>query len=55
MKTWFITGTVTGFGRTLTEKLLAQGNRVTATARKPDAFINSNQIELFAPSQYIAR
>jgi NADP-dependent 3-hydroxy acid dehydrogenase YdfG len=37
MKTWFITGTATGFGRTLTENLLAQGDRVAATARKPEA------------------
>jgi NADP-dependent 3-hydroxy acid dehydrogenase YdfG len=36
MKTWFITGTSTGLGRILTEKLLQQGNRVAATARKPD-------------------
>lgn len=36
MKTWFITGTSTGLGRKLTEKLLAQGNRVAATARKPE-------------------
>lgn len=36
MKTWFITGTSTGLGRTLTEKLLASGNRVAATLRKPD-------------------
>src|SRR5580704_19621447 len=33
-KTWFITGTSSGFGRTLTEKLLARGNRVAATLRK---------------------
>jgi NADP-dependent 3-hydroxy acid dehydrogenase YdfG len=37
MKTWFITGTSTGLGRLLTEKLLAQGHRVAATVRKPDA------------------
>lgn len=34
MKTWFITGTSTGLGRILTEKLLAQGHRVAATIRK---------------------
>jgi NAD(P)-dependent dehydrogenase (short-subunit alcohol dehydrogenase family) len=33
-KTWFITGTSSGFGRTLTEKLLARGDRVAATLRK---------------------
>lgn len=37
MKTWFITGTSTGLGRILTEKLLAQGHRVAATVRKDDA------------------
>lgn len=37
MKTWLITGTSTGLGRVLTEKLLAKGNRVVATVRKPDA------------------
>lgn len=37
MKTWFITGTSSGIGKLLTEKLLAQGHRVAATVRKPDA------------------
>lgn len=37
MKTWFITGTSSGLGRVLTEKLLDQGHRVAATLRKPDA------------------
>ncbi|MDJ1501741.1 SDR family oxidoreductase [Xanthocytophaga agilis] len=37
MKTWFITGTSTGFGRVLTEKLLEKGDRVVATVRKADA------------------
>ena len=40
MKTWFITGTSTGLGRILTEKLLEQGNRVAATVRKADALNN---------------
>jgi NAD(P)-dependent dehydrogenase (short-subunit alcohol dehydrogenase family) len=34
-KTWFITGTSTGFGRSLTEALLARGDRVAATLRRP--------------------
>ncbi len=36
-RTWFITGTSSGFGRILTEKLLASGDRVAATLRKADA------------------
>jgi len=36
-KTWFITGASSGFGRGLTEKLLARGDRVAATSRKADA------------------
>ena len=35
-KVWFITGASTGFGRVLTEYLLAHGANVVATARKPD-------------------
>lgn len=34
-KTWFITGTSSGLGRILTEKLLARGDRVAATLRRP--------------------
>lgn len=33
--TWFITGASRGFGRELTEQLLARGDRVAATARNP--------------------
>lgn len=33
---WFITGASTGFGRTLAETLLEQGDQVVATARKPE-------------------
>jgi len=33
MKTWLITGTSIGFGRTLTQKLLARGDHVLATTR----------------------
>lgn len=35
-KTWFITGTSTGLGRLLTERLLARGDRVVATVRQPN-------------------
>lgn len=37
MKNWFITGTSSGLGRIMTETLLARGDRVTATVRKPSA------------------
>lgn len=36
-KTWFITGASSGFGRSLTEKLLARGDRVAATSRDMQA------------------
>jgi NAD(P)-dependent dehydrogenase (short-subunit alcohol dehydrogenase family) len=35
-KVWFITGSSTGFGRELAEEALEQGNKVVATARKPE-------------------
>lgn len=35
-KVWFITGSSTGFGRALTEAVLKRGDRVVATARKPE-------------------
>lgn len=35
-KTWFITGCSTGLGRALTVAALAKGDRVVATARKPE-------------------
>jgi NAD(P)-dependent dehydrogenase (short-subunit alcohol dehydrogenase family) len=34
-KTWLITGTSGGFGRAMAEQLLARGDRVAATTRKP--------------------
>ena len=34
VKTWSITGASSGFGRILTEKLLARGDRVAATVRR---------------------
>ena len=36
-KTWFITGTSSGFGRALTDTLLARGDRVAATLRTVNA------------------
>jgi len=35
-KTWFITGTSSGLGRSMTEQLLARGDRVAATLRRPE-------------------
>jgi NAD(P)-dependent dehydrogenase (short-subunit alcohol dehydrogenase family) len=36
-RTWFITGINSGFGRIMTERLLAQGERVAGTVRKESA------------------
>ncbi|MBE7209898.1 MAG: SDR family oxidoreductase [Gluconacetobacter diazotrophicus] len=36
-RSWFITGTSSGFGRILTEEALAAGDRVVATLRRPGA------------------
>jgi NAD(P)-dependent dehydrogenase (short-subunit alcohol dehydrogenase family) len=36
MKTWFITGASRGFGRTWTVAALERGDRVAATARRPE-------------------
>lgn len=35
-KVWLITGSSTGFGRSLSEAVLKRGDRVVATARKPE-------------------
>jgi len=35
-KTWFITGSSRGFGRSLVRAALAEGDRVAATARRPE-------------------
>lgn len=48
-KTWFITGSSRGLGRSITEAVLKKGGNVAATARNPqqlEAFVNqfSNQI-----------
>jgi NAD(P)-dependent dehydrogenase (short-subunit alcohol dehydrogenase family) len=36
-RTWFITGVTSGFGRLMTEQLLARGDRVAGSFRKPGA------------------
>jgi NAD(P)-dependent dehydrogenase (short-subunit alcohol dehydrogenase family) len=36
-KVWFITGSSSGFGRALAEEALRRGDRVVATARRPEA------------------
>ena len=42
-RTWLITGTSTGFGRIMTEQLLARGERVAATLRTPSALAELQQ------------
>ena len=39
-KVWFITGSNSGFGRSLTEAVLAKGDRVVATTRHPEEIEN---------------
>lgn len=39
-RTWLITGASSGLGRLLTEALLEQGDRVAATARRPEVLEN---------------
>ena len=36
-RTWLVTGVSSGFGRELADQLLARGDRVAGTARRPDA------------------
>lgn len=38
-RTWFITGATSGFGRLMTEQLLAAGDRVAATARDTSSLL----------------
>jgi NAD(P)-dependent dehydrogenase (short-subunit alcohol dehydrogenase family) len=40
MKVWFITGASRGFGALVTEKALAKGDAVVATARKPQQIVD---------------
>jgi NAD(P)-dependent dehydrogenase (short-subunit alcohol dehydrogenase family) len=50
-KTWFITGAARGFGHTITNAVLASGDKVVATVRSnPDAFVSqfNNNPNLYA-------
>ena len=40
LRTWFITGVSSGFGRLMTEQLLERGDRVTGTTRKMDSLLD---------------
>lgn len=42
-KTWFITGASSGLGKMMAERLLARGDRVTATVRREDALADLQQ------------
>jgi NADP-dependent 3-hydroxy acid dehydrogenase YdfG len=50
-KVWFITGTSSGFGRCLAEEVLKRGDRVIATARKPETI---KDLEKQYPGQALA-
>ncbi|WP_162641585.1 SDR family NAD(P)-dependent oxidoreductase [Streptosporangium sp. 'caverna'] len=43
MKTWFITGCSTGFGRQLAQAVLAHGHRVVVAARDPEQVVDIAQ------------
>ncbi|MFQ1000586.1 SDR family oxidoreductase [Modestobacter sp. SSW1-42] len=43
-RTWLITGVGSGFGRRLTEQLLARGDRVAGTVRRPDAVADLREV-----------
>ncbi|KIJ60909.1 hypothetical protein HYDPIDRAFT_31787 [Hydnomerulius pinastri MD-312] len=50
-KVWFITGSSSGFGRSMVELLLKKGDKVAATLRKPDAL--SDLASTYPSSQLI--
>jgi NAD(P)-dependent dehydrogenase (short-subunit alcohol dehydrogenase family) len=51
-RTWFITGTSSGLGRQLTEQLLARGDRVAATLRRPEVL---DELHASAPDRLWVR
>ena len=50
-KVWFVTGTSSGFGRSIAEALIARGDRVVATARDPRAL---SDLVALAPERVLA-
>lgn len=47
-RTWFITGTSQGIGRALAEELISRGDRIAATARRPESI---EDLKRLAPDQ----
>jgi NAD(P)-dependent dehydrogenase (short-subunit alcohol dehydrogenase family) len=47
-RVWLITGTSTGFGRALAEAVIARGDRLVATARRPESIAD---LVALAPEQ----
>lgn len=52
-RTWFITGSSSGFGRLMTEQLLERGDRVAATARSTESL--TDLVERFGDRIWTAR
>lgn len=46
-RAWFITGSTSGFGRALVDAGRARGERVVATARRPDALAELEGDDVF--------
>lgn len=50
-RTWLITGISSGFGRVMTEQLLAGGDRVVGTVLKPEAVADLGAAEELSDAQ----